>query len=67
MPKVGTPLADRLKLLNTKFELSEWFYSGATIMQTSKKWSKSDKNNVYFLLATNVKAQLSMNKYSYPS
>ena len=51
-PKLGVLLADRLELLQINFEPSTLFTIEVITLQSQKKWSKSDRNNVRFLPVT---------------
>ena len=51
-PKLGILLADRLELLKVNFELSTFFIDKVITLQSQKKWSKCDRNNVRFLPVT---------------
>ena len=46
------PLADKLKLLHIKFEVYTLHTDQGITLQSHKKWSKSDRNNVSFLPVT---------------
>ena len=48
-PKLGTPIVDRFNLLKTYFEASTLFTDKVITLQSQKKHSKSDRNNVRFL------------------